>query len=49
MANFPPKIFFDDLTKRDNTKAPTADLYVAGSHANPFQQLACSRGSPMFG
>ena len=37
MANFPPRGFHNDLTKRDNTLVgPQADLYVAGFPCQPF-------------
>eukprot|EP00421_Protoceratium_reticulatum_P068882 CAMPEP_0168406078 /NCGR_PEP_ID=MMETSP0228-20121227/25468_1 /TAXON_ID=133427 /ORGANISM="Protoceratium reticulatum, Strain CCCM 535 (=CCMP 1889)" /LENGTH=40 /DNA_ID= /DNA_START= /DNA_END= /DNA_ORIENTATION= len=36
MANFPPKVWYDDLTARDNTRAKKADLYVAGFPCQPF-------------
>eukprot|EP00419_Tripos_fusus_P027165 CAMPEP_0172717574 /NCGR_PEP_ID=MMETSP1074-20121228/71810_1 /TAXON_ID=2916 /ORGANISM="Ceratium fusus, Strain PA161109" /LENGTH=318 /DNA_ID=CAMNT_0013542541 /DNA_START=88 /DNA_END=1041 /DNA_ORIENTATION=+ len=44
MANYPPKTFFDDLTKRDNTKAPKADLYVAGFPCQPFSSAGLKQG-----
>lgn len=44
MANFPPKIFYDDLTKRDNSKAPKAHLYVAGFPCQPFSTAGLQQG-----
>jgi len=44
MANFPPKVFYDDLTKRDNTVAPKADVYVAGFPCQPFSSAGLQQG-----
>merc|ERR1719468_941385 len=44
MANFPPKVFFDDLTTRDNEKAPTVDMYVAGFPCQPFSTAGLQQG-----
>lgn len=44
MENFPPKIFYDDVTTRDNTKVAKADLYVAGFPCQPFSMAGLKGG-----
>ena len=34
-----PKLFFDDITKRDHSLLPKIDLYVAGFPCQPFSQM----------
>jgi len=44
MANYPPKVWYDDLTKRNNKTAPKADLYVAGFPCQPFSAAGLKQG-----
>lgn len=44
MANFPPRVWYDDLTKRDNSKAPKTDLYVAGFPCQSFSVCGNMQG-----
>lgn len=44
MANFPPRVFYDDIMTRDNSTAPKADLYVAGFPCQPFSSAGLGQG-----
>jgi len=43
-ANFPHGLMYDDLTKRDNKKAPKVDLYIAGFPCQPFSKAGVQQG-----
>lgn len=43
-ANFPPKVWYPDLTQRDNKTAPKVDLYVAGFPCQPFSNCGLKQG-----
>ena len=44
LANFHPEHFYDDLTKRDNSRAPKADVYLAGFPCQPFSPAGNKQG-----
>ena len=44
LANYNPETFYDDITKRDHTKTPYVDLYVAGFPCQAFSMAGKRSG-----
>lgn len=45
MANHPPEIMYEDITKRDHSQLPDVDIYVCGFPCQSFSLMGKKRGT----